>query len=575
MKKVLTVMMVGVMLCMSVLSVSAAEKVTPSKKYYTVDLYKAHELFLCNKEKVDVTNGEAVYMTYTVAEIESDSIKQQGFIATTHKDSVYPYDKCGIMDFDHKSVLFKEGYTYFLKFQVTEVGFEYAVAYSNGEDEKYIVFDRTVGEIKDNMAYCGIWAAVGGVTGKLTHVRCYDKDGKDLGVSSNAGGATVYEESKMQPKDMVHTYEFSLKDASHVAISNKKATKSKVVYMEYTIKDATSNFSQTGLEMTNSPTNANPLTLGAYIKFNYLKKGDTNPLAISGAKYLIRFERVGDGFDALVQYTLDGRTRYTTFTLEGGKKNPDYRYFTLWFGEGTSCKMTAKFVDFKCYDEAGNNLGIQTNQGVKITHYGGLEDYTPCEASYYCKENDTLITLTKDQKVNKLLWKAGTAENGTYVVDELELTMKMNGKQTKYDYGYIYLTDEAGNQYDRLKEYQVKFVTGADSKTETASMVNQYRISKPQDPTLKDNTFKGWCLGDGTEYTFDSIVTNSITLYAKWMDGDGNEYLATETIVPIPQNDTTPAIVITTCALTIIATVVGTVFIVKRGNKNEKKQAAE
>ena len=89
-------MLIGVMLCMSAISVSAAEKVTPSKKWYTVDLYKAHELFLCNKEKVDVTNGEAVYMTYTVEEIENDSIKQQGFIATTHKDSVYPYDKCGI-----------------------------------------------------------------------------------------------------------------------------------------------------------------------------------------------------------------------------------------------------------------------------------------------------------------------------------------------------------------------------------------------------------------------------------------------------------------------------------------------
>ena len=165
---------------------------------------------------------------------------------------------------------------------------------------------------------------------------------------------------------------------------------------------------------------------------------------------------------------------------------------------------------------------------------------------------------------------AGTAENGTYTVDELELTMKMNGKQTKYDYGYIYLTDEAGNQYDRLKEYQVKFVTGADSKTETASMVNQYRISKPQDPTLKNNTFKGWCLGDGTEYTFDSIVTNSITLYAKWMDGDGNEYLATDVTVPIVPKDMTPVIVLSTCALTIMATVVGTIFIVKRGKKNEK-----
>ena len=570
-KKVLCVVLVSILLCISAFPAYAKEKVTPSKKWYSVDLYKAHELFLCNKEKVNLKSGEAIYMTYTVLEMESDTCKQQGFIATSQKDVVYPYDKYGIMEFDNKSILFKEGYTYFLKFEITEFGFEYSVAYSNGKDEKYIMFNNTVGEINDKMSYCGIWAAVGGLTGKLTQVRCYDKDGNDLGISSNGNGATIYEQSKMTPKEMVHSYDFTLKDAAHVAISNKKATKANVVYMEYTILDATSNFSQSGLEMTNDPTNANPLTLGAYIRFNYLKTGEVSPLAISGAKYLIRFERIDDGFDALVQYTIDGKTRYTSFTLEGGKKNSDYRYFTLWFGEGNTRKMSAKFVGFKCYDENGNNLGVQTNKGVSITHYGGLEDYTPCEASYYCDSNKTLISLTKDQKVNIFSATDQVSSDGTYIVDDTKLTIKIDGGESKYDYRYLYMVDEAGNEYKRLKEYTVKFVTGSETVIETASMSNRYRIEKPEDPTMKGNTFKGWYLSDGTEYLFDSFITESITLYAKWVDGDGNEYTAIEIDTFNSKDNIAEIITISICSIMIIATIVTLVVMVKRGGRSEKK----
>lgn len=570
MKRVLAVMMVGVMIFMSVLPASATEKVTPSKKEYTVDLYNAGDWFLSNREKVDVSKGEAVYLNYTVAEIETDTTKQHGFIATTKREKPYPYDKDGIMEYDTKSLLLKPGYTYFLKFEVTEFGFEYAVACSNGEDEQYIVFSKKVGEVKDNTAYCGAWFASGKVTGKLTHVRCYDKDGNDLGVATTSGrGATVYDASEMTPKSMVHSYEFELKDAAHVVISNKKATKSDVVYMEYTVKDAKNNCNQTGLEMTNSPTASIPHAGKAYLKYARITDGQGSVLAISGAKYLIRFERMEDGFDALVQYTLDGRTRYTSFTLEAGKYDPDFRYFNLWFGDGKSCILSGKFVDVKCYDGKGNNLGIQTNQGVEIIHYGGLEDYAPCEAAYYCVENDTLITLTKDQKVNKLLWEEGIEDNGTYTVDESLLTMNINGQQSKYEYGYIYMTDESGNEYTRLKNYQVKFVTGTDTTIETASMENRYQISKPQDPTLKDNTFKGWCLGDGTEYEFGPIITKSITLYAKWVDGDGNEYLAVDVPMPSVQTDMTPAIVISACTLIVLSSIIGILYIVKKGKKHE------
>ena len=55
-----------------------------------------------------------------------------------------------------------------------------------------------------------------------------------------------------------------------------------------------------------------------------------------------------------------------------------------------------------------------------------------------------------------------------------------------------------------------------------------YTAMKPVDPSREDATFEGWVLSDGTAYDFDSVVSESLTLYAKWSDGfaypavDGN-----------------------------------------------------
>ena len=561
-----------VLMCSTVLVTNAEETVTPSKKAYTVDLYNAGEFFLSNKKEVNVSKGQEVYMTYTVETIETNSIQQQGFIATTDREQLYPYDGCGVMQFDYTSVMLKPGYTYFLKMEITEFGFEYAVAYSNGQDEDYVVFNRSAGKLQDDTKYCGAWFATGTVTGKLTNVRCYDKKGNDLGVAASKGrGVTVYDATKMKAKSNIeHSYSFELQDATHVAISNKKPTKANVVYMEYTIKDATNNFSQTGVEMTNSPTATVPHAgNAAFLRYNHILDGSGSILALSGAKYLIRFERTEGGFDALVQYTLDGKTRFTSFGKEYGSYDPNYRYFTLWFGEGSDCKMSAKFENFKCYDEKGNNLAVQLNQKkIDIVHYGGLEDYSPCEAAYYCATNDTMITLSAKQDV---VIKSGAekSNSGTYRIDGQTLTMKMGKQDAKYEYAYVHMIDENGNKFLRLKEYQVKFVTGKETVSETASMENGYQITKPEEPTLKNNEFKGWYLGDGTEYEFGNFITESITLYAKWVDGDGNEYLATDGDILTPKMDLTPVVVISICTLIVAATVCGMVLIMKRGKKNE------
>ncbi len=58
----------------------------------------------------------------------------------------------------------------------------------------------------------------------------------------------------------------------------------------------------------------------------------------------------------------------------------------------------------------------------------------------------------------------------------------------------------------------------AEKKTDTFTVTKEdnYLFAKPQDPTRDGYTFKGWALGTGEIYNFDSAVTREIELYAVW-----------------------------------------------------------
>ena len=98
---------------------------------------------------------------------------------------------------------------------------------------------------------------------------------------------------------------------------------------------------------------------------------------------------------------------------------------------------------------------------------------------------------------------------------------------------------------------------------------NRFRVEKPEDPKKKDDTFVGWYLGNDTEYKFDSVITESLTLYAKWRDGNGHEYLATDgNAIPF---DYEPAVAITLSVIVLVGLVVGYIQLVKKRGKNNEK----
>ncbi len=564
-KAILKIALCGMVLC-NTFPVYATETITPSKKEYTIEISDASRVYFGNKKKVNFEVGKKYFLTYTVDKVQKDETVQSGMVVTTEPDQNFPY-LSGTMHYDTKSLLMDEGYTYFLRFEMTEEGMRYIAAKAKDDKDSYVQVPLDFAGTQPQNGYFGLWTGEGGqLTASLSHVRCYDEKGNDLGVyGATARGVMVIGNGILnQNKDLEHSYEFSLKNARTVAISNSRRTTSNVVYIEYTVENVEpTGITQSGVINTTVPTNAYPHGISrGLLRYNSHPTPEDCKMLTEGASYVVRFEKTDGDFSAMIKRIVDGKEDYVSCTGWDGEFT-DGGYFALWFGE--SSQLTADFVNVKCYDGDGKNLAIQTNQGVGIIHHGNLEDYSECEAVYYCLKNDTFVTL--DDECNASKWVDGeeSAAAGTYYINASKLYLTIGNETEEYDYVFESFTDSTENQYLRLRDVKVRFVSGViggdDIEQVTVTAKDGYKLTKPSEPAKKNNSFKGWCLGDGTAYDFDAVVTEALTLYAKWEDGNGNEYLASEVS---GNNLWTPVFVVGVSVLVVSSTVAAAIYIVKR-----------
>lgn len=518
------------------------EQIKISDKEYAVTLNEALNLFISNKKPVSGEIGSKVFLTYTVEKVTKNTSIQSGLIGTMDNTLAFPYDKGNgrmyVADEQNGSRLYEEGYTYVFRFERAENGFEYQCARMKGDKAEQLVFSGSTG-VPESEAYkyYGTW--IGGLEGDvvsavLNHVRCYDEDGNDLGIY--LGRESALEVNAFNELLDVHpvidsTYSFSLDNTPSVAISNKYPATSDIIYMEYEVENVTQDDTyQEGVIASCAPEEYYPHGDNkGLLKVKIYEKGQgETPLLREGGKYLICFQRKEDTFENIVQCTVNGKTELFSFGGTAGAYNPSYEYFSVWFGEGGDYCVTADFKNVKCYDADGNSLGIQLNTtDVPISHKGGIEDYSTSQAVYYCEETNELINLEDEQKFSKVV--DGITEEGTYSIQvDTDLYLLTEAGKEHYTYEYLQLTGDDGNVYKRLKPSTVKFVTGEETFKVTVEAATGFRVEEPENPTKEGHTFKGWYLGDETAFDFDTVVTESITLYAKWQDGDGNEYLAVD-----------------------------------------------
>lgn len=531
-------------LCISLPVQAEGEEIKISDKEYAVTISDGLNLFISNDKPVSGEVGSKVFLTYTVEKVTENTSIQSGVLGTVDNTLSFPYDKGNgrmyLQSEENGSVLYEEGYTYVFRFERTESGFEYQAAKLKGDEATNIVFSSSTG-VPESEAYkyYGTW--IGGrqenvVSAVLNHVRCYDEKGNDLGIHFNTASATEVGEvnALLDIHPIVDSvYSFSLDDTDTLAISSKYPTDSDVVYMEYEVENIKlDNTYQQGLIVSSAPTATYPFSDNrGLLQLKMYEKGQgETPLLREGGKYFICFKKGEDNFEGIVQCTVNGKTEMFSFTGKAGKYNQAFSYFSIWLGEGKGFGVTADFKNVKCYDAEGNSLGIQLNKtNVPISHKGGIEDYSASQAVYYCEANHGIINLQDEQVCTREI--EGVQEEGTYTIqDDTDLYLLFEDGKEHYTYEHLQITDEDGNVYRRLKASKVKFVTGEETFEVAVDASTGYRVEEPEAPTKKDNTFKGWYLGDETAYDFDTVVTESITLYAKWQDGDGNEYLATETV---------------------------------------------
>lgn len=547
------------------------ESIKPSNVYYDTVLRDKTFVFIGNKKAVDWKVGDSYFMTYTVKSLDKDETKQSGIIATTDRDAEYPYLN-GNMHFAQESKLLDAGYTYFVRVDVTEDGFDYTIGKAKGEESSYVQlkhkYENKEQTEKVKTPYFGIWLAQGkGATAELTKVQCYDKYGNDLGIyAPKASSITISE--MVARNDVNHRYSFSIEKRNCIAFGNSKKTQSDAIFLEYTINNVEAEeVTQSGATMSNAPTDQYPHATVGYLNYSFHDQTEDCKLITEGAKYLVRFERGEKNFDVLVKRTTaKGAVDYFTYSLYAGKYDNTYNYVNMWIGD--MCSVTADFTDVKCYDEAGNNLGIQTNKGVKVFHSGDLEDYSQCTAVYYCKDNKTFIALEDENAASKRVDGDTSVEVGGYSIADSVLTLKVGGEAEKYEYLYDYFKSEDGMKYERLREVDVTYMSdrynGTVVNVMTVSAENGFKVTAPENPTKDGKTFTGWIDGKGKSYDFDEVVTEAKSLYATW-DGKDNWTL---TGFLADKNITGANMVVVTgvCLVTVAGTVTG-IILLRKGKK--------
>lgn len=556
----------------------------------SVSIQESYSCFIGNAEPVDVKPGKKFFLTYTVDSVEKNTLLGMGLIVTKDYKSPEIYGEGnGFMKYADKdqnlSELLEAGYTYLISFEMEEDGFHYKIAKAKGDHAEYV----NLGDVGQNIIskeitdgkYFGLYLNGAELyqdqkrclTAEFSRVYCYDEDGNDIPLVASRN-ATVYRPKQMTDKKVAHYYEFSLMDTTNVYISNRKEAKGTVVYLSYDVENVSKqSVAMNGFVACSVPTEEYPWNHGV-LGYQDYPVGES-PMLREGAHYLVRFEKAENEVKANVKCTWNGKDEYFGWTSTLFMENYDYdalNYIGIFMGQGYESFVSADFKNVRCYDEKGNNLGVQVNKkDLKISHYGELEDYSLCEAVYYCKGNRTFFFLEDESSVGKLVVGEET-EWGTYSIDDSsrKMVVDVGGNQTTYTYKYTLFVDDEENQYIRMKDNKVTFISGTDVSTQMATAKNTYRVTKPENPSMKDNTFKEWCLGDGTAYDFETVVTEATTLYAKWVDGDGNEYLATTADARANGFTVSPMVIsIIVSAVLIVLTGVCIAAIVRKGKKHE------
>lgn len=216
-----------------------------------------------------------------------------------------------------------------------------------------------------------------------------------------------------------------------------------------------------------------------------------------GDPYLIEYVAETSVTESVYRYSTDGKVENIEFSA-------DKFLFEGW------TTVSGEPFDF------GTKVRSDTTLYAKLSADDGETDYGKYYGNYYDAESGCLIRL-KENNVAEISTDDGT-ENAEYrIFTDGVMWLIQNGEYSFYSASYTSFSSGAAH-YRRLFSYVVTFEGNGGETAVKSAEINggDYRLTLPEDPVREGFAFDGWYYLDGREFDPDTVVTESITLYAKW-----------------------------------------------------------
>ena len=188
--------------------------------------------------------------------------------------------------------------------------------------------------------------------------------------------------------------------------------------------------------------------------------------------------------------------------------------------DGVEEKISVDLKTAKASDYDGETLYAKWGYRPKFETNGGV--FTSYDDDNYPPQDDPLYTITTLPGAEKefsdpVVWKADVDNDGNFE------TIVTNGSEVNLSHSNVI---KAFWTYPNVKTVTFNYLDGT-TENKTIDVYKGHKIIDMPKPTREGYTFKGWfCRNDqnefvGNEYTADTTIDESVTLYAKW---EQNEY---------------------------------------------------
>ena len=234
----------------------------------------------------------------------------------------------------------------------------------------------------------------------------------------------------------------------------------------------------------------------------------SNTLTYDGTKQTQNISVTLDGFDAVTfdvsdnqQTDVNTNGDYTlTVTSNGnftGTKNFNWNIAPATPTENPAKKTTARVIKGKALSDA-----TVTNGEILA-----IDGVTVLDGTF------TWVDSTKVMRADGTEQMVFTPDNTNYAPITIDVAVS-----TYTTGGGSGSSGGGGGSY--TASYTIKFETNGGSSVKNQTVVKNNKVSSPVNPTREGYVFDGWYTDKGLtkKYDFDTKVTGSLTLYAKWVE---------------------------------------------------------